>query len=131
MGTRDVRPEAAPREHPPTSDVAQWTSVLGGPLAVLTNLEISYAMTDWSCTSGNDWALHIVHFVMLGISIAAALLGRALWSQAGSEWPDPGAGSVSRSRFVAALGALGGFVFPFVILAQWIAVIVTGPCSRN
>ena len=131
MGTRDVRPEALPREHPPVSDVAQWTSVLGGPVAVALNLEVSYAMTDWACTSGNGWTLHVVHLLTLVMSVAAALLGRSLWIRAGRGWPDPGAGSVPRSRFVSALGALGGLVFPLVILAQWLAVIVTGPCARN
>jgi hypothetical protein len=131
MGTRDLRPEAAPREDPPVSDLAQWVSVIGGPLAVLVNLEVSYAMADWACMSGNDWSLHVVHLVALALAIGSAWLGRSLWRRIGSEWPDPGAGSVSRSRFLAAMGALGGLLFPLVILAQWIFVIVLGPCSRT
>jgi hypothetical protein len=130
MGTRDVRPEALPREHPPVSDVAQWTAFLGAPLAFLLNLEVSYTMVDWTCTSGNDWALHIVHAAALAMAVAAGMLGRALWMRTGSDWPDPGAGSVSRSRFLAALGALGGLLFSLVILAQWITVIILGPCPR-
>lgn len=130
MGTREVRREALPREHPPVSDFAQWVAVLGGPVAVLLNLEVTYAMVDWACLSGNDWSLHIVHFVALVLSVAAAWLGRSLWKRIGNDWPDARPGSASRSRFLAAIGALGGLLFPLVILAQWMTVMVLGPCPR-
>jgi hypothetical protein len=130
MGTRDVRPEGLPKEKPPVSDLALWTSVLGGPFLVLLNLEVSYAMVDWACISGKAWSLHLVHFLTLLLAIGTALLGLVLWKRVGADWPDPGAGSVSRSRFLAAMGALGGLLFPFVIIAQWLSVMVIGPCPR-
>ncbi|HEX6049517.1 MAG TPA: hypothetical protein VFZ21_09615 [Gemmatimonadaceae bacterium] len=130
MGTRDVRPEALPREHPPVSDLKQWVSFLGGPFAVLLNLEVSYAIVDWACLSANDWSLHLVHFVSLVLAVASAWLGRSLWKATGDAWPDSGPGSTSRSRFLVAMGALGGLLFPLVILAQWVTVVVLGPCRR-
>jgi hypothetical protein len=130
MGTRDVRPEALPPANSPVSDLAQWVSFLGGAFVVLLNLEVSYAMVDWACLSGNEWSLHVVHFVSLALTVAAAWLGRVLWTRIGSDWPDPRPGAVSRSRFLAALGALGGLIFALVIVAQWAAVIVLGPCRR-
>jgi hypothetical protein len=39
-------------------------------------------------------------------------------------------GSESRSHLLAALGTLGGAGFAISILAQWITVMVLGPCSR-
>ena len=130
MGTRDVRPEAVRRETPPVSNLKQWVSVLGGAVAFLLNLQVSYTMVDWACMSGNDWSLHVVHAVSLALAVGAAWLGRTLWTRVGREWPDAGAGSVSRSRCLAALGALGGLIFPLVILAQWATVMVLGPCPR-
>jgi hypothetical protein len=131
MPTVDLRPEAAPREHPPVSDVALWTSVLTGPIVFLLNLEVSYVMVDWACSTGNGWPLHVAHAVALLISVAAALLGRALWTRIGGGWPDTMAGSESRSRLLAALGTLGGAGFAISILAQWIPVLVLGACTRN
>jgi hypothetical protein len=131
MATVDVRPEAPPREHPPVSDLALWTSTLSGPLVFLLNLEVSYVMVDWACNSGNEWALHLVHLVSLAAVVAGTLLGAALWRRVGRSWPDPGVSSDSRSRLLAALGTLGGVAFAISIVAQWITVMVLGACLRN
>jgi len=130
MSTADVRPEAPPREHSPVSDAALWTSVLGPPLVFLLNLEINYAMVTWACTSGNGWALHVVHLVSLLAALGAGLMGRALWNRLSGAWPDSLPGSPARARFMAALGALGGVLFALVILAQWVTAMVLGPCLR-
>jgi hypothetical protein len=131
MATVDVRPEAPPREHPPVSDLALWTSTLSGPLVFLLNLEVSYVMVDWACNSGNEWALHLVHLVSLAAVVAGTLLGAALWRRVGRSWPDPGGSADSRSRLLAALGTLGGVAFAISIVAQWITVMVLGACLRN
>jgi hypothetical protein len=130
MPTVDLRPEAAPRENPPVSDVALWTSVLTGPIVFLLNLQVNYTMVDWACNTGNDWSLHVAHAVALLISAASALLGRALWTRIGVGWPDTRAGSESRSRLLAVLGMIGGAGFAVSILAQWITVMVLGTCPR-
>jgi hypothetical protein len=130
MATIDLRPEAAPREHPPVSDVALWTSVLTGPIVFLVNLQVNYTMVDWACNTSNSWSLHVAHAVALLISVASALLGRALWTRVGAGWPDTMAGSESRSRLLAVLGMVGGAGFAVSILAQWITVMVLGACPR-
>ena len=129
--TVDIRPESAPRERPPVSDTALWTSVLGSPLVFLLNLEVSYVMVDWACTNGHAWALHIVHLCSLVLAAGAALLGLSLWRQLDGAWPDAGGGSASQSRFLAAVGTLGGALFAISIVAQWIPVMVLGPCPRS
>src|SRR5688500_8834114 len=98
MGTRDVRPESGPREHPPVSDLAQWTSVLGGGLVFLAGLEVTYAMVDWACATDNAWTLHIAYAIVLALTVGAGMLGRSLWTRIGGDWPDSAAGSVARSR---------------------------------
>jgi hypothetical protein len=128
--TVDIRPEIGPREHPPVSDFALWISALGGPVAFLVNLQASYTMVDWACNTGHDWAVHVAHVIALMLAVAAALLGLALWRRVGREWPDSGGSSASRSRLLAAIGALGGALFAVSIVAQWIPVMVLGTCLR-
>jgi hypothetical protein len=128
--TTDVRPEVAPREHPPVSDTALWTSALGGPLVFVLNLEVSYVMVDWACNTGNDWALHVVHLASLILCVGLAALGLTLLRRMGGGWPDSGGSSASRSRLIATIGLLGGALFAVSILAQWMTVMVLGTCSR-
>jgi hypothetical protein len=130
MGTVDVRPEAPPREHPPVSDLALWTSVLGGPIAFLVNLQVNYTMVDWACNTGHDAGLHLAHLVSLALAVGAGWLGLTLWRRIGGA-PESGGGSESRSRFLAVLGVSGGALFALSILAQWITVMVLGSCLRN
>ena len=126
----DVRSETGPREHPPVSDLALWTSVLGGPFVFLLNLEVNYVMVDWACNTGNDWALHLVHFVSLLLCAACAVLGLTLLRHVRGAEPDSGS-SDSRSRLLATLGISSGALFAVSVLAQWIPLMVLGTCLRN
>jgi hypothetical protein len=127
----DVRDEAGPREHPPVSDLALWTSVLGGPFLFLLNLEVSYVMVDWACNTGNDWALHVVHLVSLVLSAACALLGLTLLRRVRRAGPDGDRAADARSRLLATVGVLSGTLFAVSVFAQWIGVMVLGTCLRN
>ena len=127
----DVRTEAAPREHPPVSDLALWTSVLGGPFLFLLNLEVNYVMVDWACNTGNDWALHVVHVLSLVLSASCALLGLTLLQRVRHAGPDSDRAADARSRLLATLGILSGTLCTVSVFAQWIGVIVLGTCLRN
>lgn len=127
----DVRAEAGPREHPPVSDLALWTSVLGGPFLFLLNLEASYVMVDWACNTGHDWALHVVHLIAFVLSAACALLGLMLLRRVKRAGPDGDATADARSRLLATLGMLSGTLFAVSVFAQWIGVMVLGTCLRN
>ena len=129
--TFDVRPEPGPREHPPVSDLALWTSVSGGPFVFLLNLEVNYVMVDWACNTGNDWALHVVHFVSLVLSAACALLGLMLLRRVRREGADSDRAADARSRLLATLGLSSGTFCAVSIFAQWIPVMVLGTCLRN
>jgi len=127
----DIRTEAAPRKPPPVSDLALWTSVLGGPFLFLLNLEVNYVMVDWACNTGNDWALHVVHFVSFVLSAACALLGVMLLRRVRRSGPDTDRASDARSRLLATLGISSGTLFAVSVFAQWIGVMVLGTCLRN
>ena len=126
-----VRTEPGPREHSPVSDLALWTSVLGGPFVFLLNLEVNYVMVDWACNAGTDWALHLVHLASLVLCVACALLGLALLRRLRRDGGDRVGGSDARSRLLATVGILSGALFAVTVLAQWIPVMVLGTCLRN
>ena len=111
------------------SDLALWTSVLGGPFAFLLNLQVSYTMVDWACNTGHDAGLHLAHLVALALAAGAGWLGLTLWRRIGGA-PDSGGGSESRSRFLSAVGVLSGALSVLTIFAQWITVMVLGSCLR-
>jgi hypothetical protein len=111
------------------SDLALWTSVLGGPIAFLLNLQVNYTMVDWACNTGHDAGLHLAHLVSLVLAVAVGWLGLTLWRRIGGV-PDSGGGSESRSRFLAALGTFAGALSALAIFAQWITVMVLGSCLR-
>ena len=126
-----IRTEGAPREHPPVSNLAVWTSVLGGPFLFLLNLEVNYVMVDWACNTGNDWPGHVVHGVALVLSAGCALLGRTLLRPIKRDGPDGDGRADARSRLLATLGMLSGTLFALSVFAQWIGVMVLGTCLRN
>jgi hypothetical protein len=107
-----------------------WAGVLAGPLAMLIQLQVNYALVLWACAAGREWALHLVTLLALLITIAGGLLSWRNWRRAGAVWEDEGAGVLPRCRFMAAVGILVGILFALVIVAQWIPIFMYGPCQR-
>lgn len=105
--------------------------VLVGPMAMLIELQVNYALVPWACARPErEWALHAVSLLTLLITIAAGLISWRNWKRTGARWEDEGAGVVPRSRFLSALGILISTLLALVVIAQWIAVFVYGPCQR-
>ena len=109
---------------------ALWAGVLAGPLAMLTQLQVNYALVLWACGAGREWALHLVVILALVVAIAGGLLSWRNWRRAGAGWEDEGAGPLPRSRFMAAVGILISALLSLVIIAQWIPIFVYSPCQR-
>jgi hypothetical protein len=110
--------------------VALWAGVLAGPLAMLTQLEVNYALVLWACGAGREWALHVVALLALVVTVAAGLLSWRNWRLAGANWDDEGAGVIPRSRFMSVVGVLISALTALVVVAQWIPIFVYGPCER-
>ncbi len=121
-----------PREFKEGVGPAQlWLSVLAPPLAALTQLQTNYALVLWACGAGATWALHVVAALALLVGLGSVLLAWRNWQRAGARWEDDGAGVLPRSGFMAAVGMLVSAHSALVIVAQWIAVFVFGPCQRS
>lgn len=126
-----VRAEPGPIERAPVGNSALWAGVLTGPITFMLLLETNYVFEDWACATSRFWPMHAVDVVALAITVLALLLAWRNWVASGREWPGASGGSTERSRFLSALGVLtsGGFVL--VMIAQWIPVMILGPCQHS
>lgn len=106
-----------------------WMGVLVGPFAFLLNLQLSYMLVPWACVSGQVFWLHVA----AGASLLLALLGLSLAWRAHRKSRDgrqgEGGSAAARSHFMATLGLLMSSLFALIILAQWTANFIIGPCQ--
>lgn len=109
---------------------ALWAGVLAGPLAMLIQLQVNYALVLWACGAGREWALHLTALLALVVTVAGGSLSWRNRRRMGAGWEDEGAGVIPRSRFMAVVGVLASVLFALVIVAQWIPIFVYGPCDR-
>jgi len=105
--------------------------VLLGPIAALANQEMIYVTNMWACGTGSQLAMHVVPLVCLIVAVGAGLLARADWARLGRGTEDQSATVDSRSRFLALGGMAVSAISALLILAQWLAIFVFGPCMRS
>ena len=113
------------------STIALWFGVLGGPLAMLANLQTEYALVHWSCVHGARFALHIPPVVFIGVTVAAAMSAYHEWRNAGAQEPDGESVVRGRVKFVGALGLATSTLFALIIGTMWLADAFLGPCDRS
>jgi hypothetical protein len=110
--------------------LALWAGVLVGPAVWLLQFQTNYTLVPLTCNHGGKWALHTVSVAALLLTAGAGALAWSNWRDAGGgARQNEGAGVVPRSRFMSVLGLLVSSMFFLVILAQWIASWVFGPCQ--
>jgi hypothetical protein len=110
---------------------ALWAALLAGPVVWLLQFQTNFALVPLLCRSGaHNLALHAVFVVALLLVAAAGFLAWRNFSAAGATVEgEDGAGVIPRSRFMSLLGLLATAMFFLVIVAQWIASWVFGPCQ--
>ena len=125
---------AAPND---TERFTRWPGLLSlslgltlGPVAALTNQELIYVANAWACANSAPLALHAVAFVCLLAAVGAGVLARADWARVGRGTEDEAGTVDSRTRFLALCGMAASAISALVILAQWLAILVFGPCAR-
>jgi hypothetical protein len=105
-----------------------WVGLLAGPIAWAVQLLVVFSMAAWVCDGGPAWLTHLVSLLCLLAATGGAYLAWRDWRTVGG-WPESeDAVDLGRTRLMAVLGMMGGALFGFVILAQWIAVMVL-PCG--
>jgi len=110
---------------------ALWTALLAGPVVWLLQFQTNFTLVPILCRSGaRNLALHAVFFFALVFVAASGLLAwRNLRAVGETTERSDDAGVVPRTRFMSMLGLCVASVFFLVILAQWIASWVFGPCQ--
>jgi hypothetical protein len=113
----------------PGENSALWFGVLGSAIIWAIQLQTSYAMVPWACSSGHRW---ILPFVSLGFLVAAAIPGIVSWriwrKVSGSRVSERETRGGGRRRFMAMLGMMDSAVFFLLVLAQGIPVFFVHPC---
>jgi hypothetical protein len=105
-----------------------WFAFLGGPIAWALGLGLDYTLARLACTQQNLLPLHGVSLATLGLAVFAGAVSWREWRRSGAGVPDESGGVLSRSRFMATVGILGGAYFSLIILAQWSAKLFLEPC---
>ena len=105
-----------------------WAGVLVGPIAALAQQEVNYALVLWACANSRTWPLHVVSFLALFVTVVSGILAYRHWTRLRAT--EDSGGPVARGRFMAAVGMLTGLLMSLVIVAQWLSIIIHGPCDR-
>jgi hypothetical protein len=106
-----------------------WTGILIGPLAAMFNLGLNYVIADTTCTPGARALMHVVALGCLALTGGGFVLSWELWRSTGGGWPSDGP-EPERSRFMGLWGTLANLLFLFVVIAQWIPVLLLQPCQK-
>lgn len=117
------RADADLRRNDPGHTIWLWIGVLLPPAAILLQLEVNYAILRWACREQWIWPLHLISALALVLTVSAGVLAWRM--QRG-----PASVSSPREGFMATVGMLSSVLFSLVGIAQWIPLLVHGPCDR-
>jgi len=107
---------------------ALWAGFLIAPLAFLLNLQTSYMLVPFACSTGQVFWLHVASAGALVLALFGASIALRNWQRTGRGWQSEGGSAAARSRFMAITGLLMSGLFSLIILAQWIADFIIDPC---
>jgi len=106
------------------------TGLLFAPFVAMLHLELSYADVRHACRQGSELRLHVTSVVLLVLALAgAAVAWRMLREVSDRAAPGGPQTATANTRFVAVTGVLVSLYFALVIVAQWLAVFMLGPCQ--
>jgi len=124
-----MRIEQAEHSPLPRRDtVALWLGVLAGPVLLLTQQTLVYALVPDACARQSSVFVHLTHFATLLLIGGGFLLCRREWTRVGRGEPDERPGPEHRARFMAVGGMTSNVFFALLVLAQWLATALFSPC---
>ena len=108
---------------------ALWLGIVGGPIAWLLYLQLSYMLAPRACQAGDKTALAVVAVVALATTIAITIVSWRAWHASGADY-DTGEGTVlGRSRFMALSGLGISALIILLVIASFIPIFVLGACD--
>jgi hypothetical protein len=105
-------------------------ALLAGPVLALANQGLMYVVNMWACGHNQPSVMHIVPFICVCLSGAAAILSYRRWSGVGRGTEDELNTFDSTLRFLALMALAISIFSSMVILAQWASAVVFHPCAR-
>ncbi|HEV7590301.1 MAG TPA: hypothetical protein VGO40_19480 [Longimicrobium sp.] len=125
-----MRIERAGHSPLPSRDTfALWLGVLAGPVLLLAQQTLAYALVPDACTRQSSVFVHLTHLATLLLIGGGFLLCRREWARVGRGEPDERPGPEHRARFMAFGGMVSNVFFALLVLAQWLATALFSPCS--
>lgn len=113
----------------PRENSILWIGVLGSAIVWAIQLQTSYAMVPWACSSGHRWMLPVVSVAFLVAAAIPGILSWGVWRKlSGSRRSERETRFAGRRRFMAMLGMMDSAVFFLLILAQGLPVFFIHPC---
>lgn len=112
-----------------TGRLLLWLGPLIGPLAWITDLQVSYSLNRPACEQGSSLLLHSATLVALLIAAVGVWLTWRNWKRAGESWPGEEEGIIPRSRFLAFVGFGVNVLFVLAIVTQAIPKFMLSPCQ--
>ncbi len=103
---------------PAASTRRQVFGLLAAPIVWAAQLQAGYSLGTMYCVDRDRLLMHLVTLVGLAVAAAGAWVAWRAWQAIGQAWPEDEGGPPGRTRFVAAVGAIGSAGFFVVILAQ-------------
>jgi hypothetical protein len=100
------------------------------PLAFLLNLQMSYTLVPWACSTGREFVLHLVSIGALLLASSGGLIAWLGWQRGGRDSSEQQQSRAPRDHFISVMGILMSGMFALVILAQWIPNFILSPCQR-
>ncbi len=117
-----------------SSLAALWFGVLAGPLAVLANEQVEYAIVAWSCgqlDAVTSVLLHAVPIALIALSLASSLIAWRHRTRPLDTFANIAAEDEDRRGFMSLVGIGIGIFSALVILAQWIPVFYMSACAHT
>ena len=95
-----------------------WFGVLGGPIAWVGHLAISYELVSLACVTGLTILFHLTTIVTALVALAAAIVSFLAWQISGAEAETDVGGIRGRTAFMALAGIYMGLLFFGIILVE-------------
>jgi hypothetical protein len=113
----------------PQENAALWIGVLGSAIVWAIQLQTSYAMVPWACSSGHRWILPFVSLAFVIMATVPGIVSWKIWRRtSASRTTERETAGAGRRRFMAMLGMMDSVIFVLLILAQGLPVFFIHPC---
>lgn len=109
-------------------NLALWFAVLGSAVIWFAQLQTSYSLVMWACTTGSRWSLHAASLLFLVLGAIPGWTAWQEWSGLAKHETERQSAGDGRRRFMALLGLMLTAIFLLLMIAQAIPSFFFDPC---